>query len=499
MKTKSETEKLLADAQAASTRKDTMRSLTAADELLRRDPNHVDAMFIAGTALLTNGHEGIASLLLNAARCATKDPVKLGAIWNNLGYALQDYQPEEAYRAFKEALKYDGAPAYTYDNLCSVAMKLGRNAEAIEWSDKAKGFDTSYNKSFPLLAMGRWQEAWAAYAKSAGTAMRPRTERDYGLPRWDGKAPGKVIVHGEQGVGDEIMFMSMLPHDFDGVIDCNPRTAELFARSFPNARVYGTLLKDFIDWPFVEKADWHMEMGGLGELYAKEPFSRGSFLTADHARCAAWRSWLAASESHSCPGLGGGPADSLSLRRASAPERWNREVRSENGSADEATKCCVGIAWTGGTWSTGRGQRSIPFELIEELIRNHPNITFVNLEYEDRREELSDLPQVLNPHWATKKGADLDDLAALVSSLDLVITATNSTVDLCGALGVPCWALVDDKPQWRYSVESGPDKMWFYDSVRTFRQTPFDKGKWGRVLDLVNKALTDRFALEKAA
>ena len=63
--------KLRAEAQAASTRKDTMRSLTTADELLRRDPSDVDAMFIAGTAFMTNGHEGIAALLLNAARCAT--------------------------------------------------------------------------------------------------------------------------------------------------------------------------------------------------------------------------------------------------------------------------------------------------------------------------------------------------------------------------------------------------------------------------------------------
>ena len=464
MKTKTELEKLRAEAQAASTRKDTMRSLTTADELLRRDPSDVDAMFIAGTAFMTNGHEGIAALLLNAARCATKDPVKLGAIWNNLGYALQDYQPLEAYRAFKEALKYDGVPAYTYDNLCSVSMKLGRNAEALEWSEKAKGFDTNYNKSFPLLALGRWAEGWAAYAKSAGTELRPRTERDYGLPRWDGKAKGRVIVHGEQGVGDEIMFMSMLPADFDGVIDCNPRTAELFARSFPKATVYGTLLQNFIEWPMREKCDWHLEMGGLGEHYGHSPFARGRYLRADDARCAAWRAWL---------------DNSVQLAGKGAPR--------------------AGIAWTGGTWSTGRGQRSIPFDLIEELIRAHPEVTFVNLEYEDRKEELSDLPQVLNPHWATKKGADLDDLAALVSSLDLVITATNSTVDLCGALGVPCWALVDAFPQWRYATAAGEHEMWFYESVRTFRQKPSDNGHWARVMGLVHKALTEMTAAKVAA
>ena len=468
-------EKLLREAQIASEQKNTMRALTASDELLRRDPNNVDAMFIAGTALMTNGHEGLASLVMNAARCATKDPAKLGPIWNNLGYALQEYQPAEAYRAFSECLKFGGAPAFTYDNLCSVCTKLGRYAEAIEWSDKAGDFDTSYNRSFALLALGRWEEAWAAYAKSAGSASRPRTERDYGLPRWDGKKPGRVIVHGEQGVGDEIMFMSMLPQDFSGVIECNPRTAGLFERSFPNATVYGTLLQNFIEWPMAEKADWHLEMGGLGERYGQTPFRRGAFLAADSARHAMWEAWLQRSANRNDPrGVG--------ARHAAVRDGY-----------------CVGIAWTGGTWTTGRNQRSIPFDLIEELIRAHPDITFVNLEYEDRSTELSDLPQVLNPHWATKKGADLDDLAALVSSLDLVITATNSTVDLCGALGVECWALVDARPQWRYSEAAGAHEMWFYESVRTFRQSSADNGRWGRVLDLVGKALRDRTAAKVAA
>jgi tetratricopeptide (TPR) repeat protein len=462
MKTESENEKLRTDMQSAFARKDIMRSLTAADELLRREPTDVDAMFVAATSLMTNGHEGLASIILNTARCATKDPEKLGPIWNNLGYAFQDYQPAEAYRAFTTALTFGGAPGYTYDNLCSIAHKLGRYAEALEWAEKAKDCDTAYNRAFPLLSLGRWEEAWAAYAKSAGSAHRPRTDRHYDLPRWDGKEVGKVILHGEQGVGDEIMFMSMCPKDFDGVIDCNPRTAELFQRSFPDATVYGTLLKDFIEWPLDEKADYHLEMGGLGEIYAPKPFAHGAFLKAHPARVEAARVWCdAASEKRNGP--------------------------------------TVGIAWTGGTWSTGRGQRSVPFDLIEAMIRAHPDVTFVNLEYEDRKAELSDLPQVLNPHWATKKGADLDDLAALLSSLDLVITATNSTVDLAGALGVPCWALVDAYPQWRYSTAAGEHSMWFYESVRTFRQKIADNGRWGRVMDLVSKAMKDRYSVQEAA
>jgi len=159
----------------------------------------------------------------------------------------------------------------------------------------------------------------------------------------------------------------------------------------------------------------------------------------------------------------------------------------------------VGIAWTGGTWSTGRGRRTVPFDLIaKKLIEQHPDVTFVNLEYEDRKEELAAYPQVLNPYWATKKGADLDDLAAIVSNLDLVITPTQSVVDLCGGLGVPVWVMTEEHPQWRYATAAGEDRMWFYESAKLFRQRGEDNGKWDRVVNNVTTAL-HQMKLKQAA
>jgi len=464
----SEFDKLLTQAQRASEAGDSLRALTACDELLRRDPSCVDAMFIGGTAMLLSGHEGMGALILNSARAYTKDPAKLGPIWDNIGCALQEYQPEEAYKAFKKALEY-GEGRGTYDNLCNVASSIGKHEEALEYAAKCSQVDPSHNKSFALMHLGRWAEGWAEFSKCAGTSVRPRTDRDYGLPRWDGKKPGKVIIHGEQGVGDEIMFMSMCPADFDGVIECNPRNETLFARSFPKAKVYGTLLLGTLEWPLVEKADWHLEMGGLGEFFGTKPFARSGFLQADEARKKAWQAWL---------------------------EAAGKELR-EAGSFGGHPR--IGIAWTGGTWATGRAKRSVPFDLIaKKLFDQHSDVTFVNLEYEDRKDELAAYPQVLNPHWATKKGADLDDLAALVSSLDLVITATQSVVDLCGALGVPVWVMVDEHPQWRYALKAGEDRMWFYESARLFRQKAADGGRWERVMNNLTTAL-HQMKMAKAA
>lgn len=464
-KQRTETEKLVELMQRASEARDSLKMLTTADEILRREPANVDAMFVAGTAFLHGGQEGLAVLTLNAARCATKDPVKLGAIWNNLGFGLQAYQPEESYRAFKEAMNFGDAPAGMFDNLCNVASQIGRHSEALAWADKAgKGWDTSHNRAFALLHLGRWEEAWALYKSTAGNEeVRPKTSRSYDLPRWKGQKNGKLIIHGEQGVGDEIMFMSMVPTDFSGVIECSPRMDGILQRSFPKAKVYGTLLQGYLEWPLVEKADYHIEMGGLGEYFAPEPFARSQFLVADRARMAAWRAWLDAS--------------------------------SHGGSR------FVGLAWTGGTWTTGRSKRTLPFELAVKLIQDHPDVTWVCLEYEDRREELAEFPNVLNPHWATKKGADMDDLAALTASLNLIVTATNSTVDMAGALGVPTWALVPHNPPWRYSdaaAPAGKDSMWFYETVRTFRQRGDEDGDWGNVIKRVSVAL-EQMKLKAAA
>ena len=78
--------------------------------------------------------------------------------------------------------------------------------------------------------------------------------------------------------------------------------------------------------------------------------------------------------------------------------------------------------------------------------------------------------------------ADYDETAALVSSLDLVITACQSVLHLCGALGVPCWVLTPSKPDWRLGLER--DHMaWYGDWVRLYRQKEGED--WGPVIERV--------------
>lgn len=464
-------DKLLQGARRAITQNDYARALAAADEALHNNPREEEAMCIAAIALQRLGNFGIALQLLNVASQLTPDNA---STWHNIGRCLHERAPAHAYRAFKKANDLEPDDLLTMSALCNVSSSLGRNAEAVEWAErcfKMHGHhpDAAHNASFALFAMGRWEEGWKLFRSSIGST--DRVTRNYHenreTPRW---VPGvhkdaTVVLYGEQGIGDEILYASMIDQAVSAardrgsrlIIECDERNAGLFRRSF-DATVYGTRANQYCDWPAIEKPTHKMEFGGLGEHFGNAPFRVGGFLTADPVRRAMWRSYL--------------------------------------GSAGHAGRPRVGLAWTGGSWATGRARRSVDFASVAELINAHSGVDFVCLEYEDRRDELADLPNVLNPHWATRKGADFDDMAALVSELDLVISVTTSAVDLCGALGVPCWALCDAHPQWRYSDFLGPDKMFFYESVKTYRQEEW--GDWSGVLGQVSADLAKRYAREPA-
>jgi hypothetical protein len=80
---------------------------------------------------------------------------------------------------------------------------------------------------------------------------------------------------------------------------------------------------------------------------------------------------------------------------------------------------------------------------------------------------------------------DLDEFAALIGALDLVITVCNTTVHYTGALGRECWVMAPHIPEWRYGLTS-PGMRW-YPSVKMFRQQ--NPGDWQGVLGELESAI----------
>jgi ADP-heptose:LPS heptosyltransferase len=180
---------------------------------------------------------------------------------------------------------------------------------------------------------------------------------------------------------------------------------------------------------------------------SREDFPRhNGYLFADPTRTAAWRRRL---------GAGGG------------------ELR-------------VGIAWRGGSLRTRQFTRSIPIEQWLPILQR-PQVRFFSLQYGDNAGELAQLRRMHNIEISDFGGetADLDELAAAICALDLVISVDNTVVHLAGALGKSVWVLLGCCPEWRY-LRQGEEMPW-YPSARLFRQhSPRD---WSRAVDQVVHAL----------
>jgi hypothetical protein len=126
-------------------------------------------------------------------------------------------------------------------------------------------------------------------------------------------------------------------------------------------------------------------------------------------------------------------------------------------------------------------------DILEFLqLQQRTDATWVCLQYGDVDEPLSSAREAGRSVAYWKEGVeDLDEFAALVSELDLVVTVCNTTVHYAGALGKPVWVLTPRIPEWRYGL-SFRSMPWYPSSV-IFRQS--EAGRWETVLREVGREL----------
>ncbi len=353
------------------------------------------------------------------------------------------------------------------DVMCNWAMYLqqrGELAESIALCDRLIEADATdpvprLNRALARLKMGDFARGWADYEwrKQAGW---PYVARTFPFPEWQGAslAGRKILVHAEQGLGDQIMFASCVPDliamGARCVVECAPKLEALFRRSFPAA----TVTTGWKPGDGHDSFDCYAAMGSL-PLHlrtSRETFPvHAGYLKADPRSIAAWRQ-----------------------RLAQLPGRHK-----------------IGIAWRGGASSTRRSVRSVPLDLWLPILR-HADTSFVSLQYTDCREEIDHMARehgIRVHHWAEAID-DYDQTAALVCALDLVISVQTAIVHLGGALGRPVWVMVPAVAEWRY-LQSGERLPW-YPAVRLFRQT--EAAAWSEVVERIALALNQGEAAGKA-
>ena len=435
----------------------------AADSLgmaLHFKPDYAEAHFNLGVLDLDNGvHDSAAARFQEAARLNPQ----YAEAWSNLG--LVQFSRLGLAAEGEESLRRALAARPRFpDALCNLGMlrhDQGRFDDALRIYDEVLRHDPAMhearlNRGLLYLARGSYARGWEEYeARKRGSAHF--VERYVRFPEWDGRpAPDKtLLVYAEQGLGDEIMFASCLPEAIARVrhcvIDCSPRLEVLFRRSFPAATVHGSSQAD-AEPAWLEGApaiDLRIAMGSLPRIFrpneAAFPRRRGDlrgYLRTDEHKAARWRERLAT--------LGAGPK--------------------------------VGISWRGGTVKTRHNQRSLALEQLLPVLEV-PGMRFVSLQYGDCRDELAQLQAAHGigiAHWQDAID-DYDETAALVSSLDLVVSVQTALVHLSGALGTPVSVMVPAVPEWRYLLQG--DRLPWYPSARLFRQGA--AGGWEGVVERV--------------
>jgi tetratricopeptide (TPR) repeat protein/SAM-dependent methyltransferase len=464
-----------------------------ADELFRRalqfDPNCAAAYFGFGYGLLINEkHEEAASYYEQGLLIDDTD----ATAWNNLGSAytaLEKYeeaiacyesalqidaanakahfnlgnvykdigQPSEASACYRRALYVEPELAEAHINLGVVLQQQGRLEEALASHDRAVELrpddaEAHFHRAGTLLLKGEYAQGWDEYESRWRYDLTPR---EFTAPAWNGSelAEQTILIHCEQGIGDEIFFASCVPDVLalsrQCLIECDPRLVPLFARSFPLAEVFARPL-------------FNDEVEASGVTLQCPAGSLPRFLRRSVASFPKRLRYLAA-----CP----------KQRR-----QWSRRF------AELGHGLKVGISWRGGGKAIQHRRRSTELAIWQPVFAV-PGVKFVNLQYGSTAAELQEAAAVLSAplhHWSDSDPLkDLDGFAAQVAELDLVISVDNATVHMAGALGVPVWNLLPFAPTWRWLL--GTDETIWYPSMRLVRQAAF--GDWGPSFEAVGEQL----------
>lgn len=391
----------------------------------------------------------------------------------NLGNTLHDLaRLDDAEEALRTALALRPGEAHVHTNLGNLLRAKGRIAEALDCYDRALALDpdcaeTPLARAIALLLVGDFARGWPAYEGRWKEKAQRANWRRFEAPRWEGEplAGKRILVYGEQGPGDIVMFASCLPEliarGAHVEVQCRGSVAPLLARSFPGARVETDRMPETGAWRPEPAADFVVPIGSLPRVFRPDA---ASFRRTP-------RRYLAPD-----PG---------------SAARWRRRM-DELGPGLK-----VGISWRGGASVLERRQRTMA--LADWLpVLSCRGATFVTLQYgecEDEIRALAEASGIVVHDWPdADPSRDLDGLAAEIDALDLVVSVANTTVHFAGALGKPTYALVPAAPSWRWMLK-GRGCLW-YPSVELIRQEP--GAGWSGAIAAAARAVERRIADREA-
>jgi protein O-GlcNAc transferase len=378
---------------------------------------------------------------------------EFAAAHNHLGITLRSLgEIAQAVESFRRFTQLEPQSAAAFINLGNALRDQGQLDTAIAAYDQALRLASDHprahlNRALALLLKGDYAEGWDEYEwrwQVPGIARRPSPP-----PEWDGSNPAgrTLLLYAEQGLGDTLHFVryAALVQRLGAkvVVECPPPLARLLA-SCPGIDVIvprGQALPPcdaqvaLLSLPRI-----------LGTTLDNVP-QEVPYLFADPKLLKSWRQEL----------------DRLA-----------------------AGKLKIGINWQGS--AHGDPFWRLPLDRFAALARME-GVQLFSLHKGPASEQLAGLPANAP---IIDLGSRLDetagpfmDTAAVMSQLDLMITADTSTGHLAGALGVPTWICLCATPEFRWLLNRG-DSPW-YPTVKLLRQSQL--GDWDDVFAQMKEGL----------
>ena len=376
----------------------------------------------------------------------------------------------EAVTAFERAEALGNKPAAS--NKGNSLLDLGQMDEALRAHEIEVERDPEhpgaiYNLALTELRLGDWEHGWPNYEARWRFKEVHRRPRSFKQPRWDGEPLDgrRVLLHAEQGLGDTIQFCryATLVAARGGVpvLQVQP-PAERLMRSLGVVRA--ELAETALLGAEPPEFDLECPLLSLPAVFVTTPETApwpGAYLGAEPELVFQKRLRF------------------LNIRPGPMQHSGERSLR-------------VGLAWAGNPRYKADRQRSMALTTLLPLLRI-PGITWISLQKGPGAEQLAALPGDVFVSDGSSGDRDLAETAALVASLDLVITTDTCIAHLAGAMEKPLWILLPHLADWRWmeQVETTP----WYPTAWLARQS--EPGDWRGVVKRVMEEL-DGFRRDEA-
>jgi hypothetical protein len=351
---------------------------------------------------------------------------------------------DQAEKAYREGLAIEPRNSILLSNLGNMYLAMAQPEKAVMHFNLALQIEPGnasilFNRAMSRLLMGDYKRGWEDY-EARFQKQEPVVTFHQHLPRWHGEPlDGKtLLVWSEQVYGDTIQFARflLLLKKFGGTIlfEC------LDATVAPLFKGIGGFDQMILRGQPAPEANYQVPLAslpGILEITDETIPYKDRYLYADSEKREQWLTLIS---------------------KIAGPEKPK-----------------IGIVW-GGRKPRLNANRSLSLHLLAPLF-DLPDVQWFSLQMGEDRQQVTEFRAHLVDLGEGIK--DFGDTAAIMGSMDLIISIDTAVAHLAGALGVPAWVLLKSSPDWRWQLERS-DSPW-YRSVRLFRQQR--PGAWNRVVE----------------